>query len=273
MMKKPQLFVVATPIGNKKDLGQRAVEVLKNVDLIACEDCRTSKKLLDELGVETKLVSYHKFNEKQRTNELLKLFEEGKTAALISDAGTPCISDPGRILVKELFEKGVQITAIPGASAVITFLSQIPREREQFAFWGFLPRVKNQQIEIFKKFSHIDFVFYEAANRLKETLLTLSQARGENVKTAIGRELTKVYEETICGTPAEIIDFYNKNTLKGEVVVMVYADEEPQDGDLAGIAEKIEKLKSAKFSNKDIALILSTLDGVNKNQVYKMALE
>lgn len=108
-MKKPQLFVIATPIGNKKDLGQRAVEVLKNVDFIACEDCRTSKKLLDELGIETKLVSYHKFNEKQRTGELLREFEAGKTAALISDAGTPCISDPGGFWSKNFLKTAFKL--------------------------------------------------------------------------------------------------------------------------------------------------------------------
>ena len=271
-MKKPQLFVVATPIGNKKDLGQRAVEVLKSVDFIACEDCRTSKKLLDELNVETPLVSYHKFNEKQRTQELLKEFESGKTAALISDAGTPCISDPGRILVKELFENGINITSIPGASAVITFLSQIPRESEQFAFFGFLPRVKNQQIEIFERFSGVDFVFYEAANRLEETIKTIIETRGENAKIAIGRELTKLHEETICEKAPKILEYYKNHTLKGEIVVLLYAQGQKQ-GDDAEILEKIKKLKAANFSNKDIAAILSTLDGVNKNKVYKMALD
>lgn len=271
-MKKPQLFVIATPIGNKKDLGQRAVEVLKSVDFIACEDCRTSKKLLDELGIETKLVSYHKFNEKQRTGELLREFEAGKTAALISDAGTPCISDPGRILVKELFENGIQITSIPGASAVITFLSQIPRESEQFAFFGFLPRVKNQQIEVFEQFHAIDLVFYEAANRLEETIKTIAETRGQNAKIAVGRELTKVYEETVCADAAGMLEYYKNHTLKGEVVVMLYAQEQKQ-GDDAAILEKIKKLKAANFSNKDIAAIISTLDGVNKNKVYKMTLE
>lgn len=272
-MKNPQLFVVATPIGNKKDLSQRAVEVLKSVDFIACEDCRTSKKLLEEFNIETKLISYHKFNEKQRTKELLSFFQEGKTAALISDAGTPCISDPGRILVKELFENGVQITSVPGASAVITFLSQIPRNSEQFAFWGFLPRVKNQQAQIFSRFSDIDFVFYEAANRLEETVKTIIDARGEDVKIAVGRELTKVYEETVCGIGEEIINYYKEHTLKGEVVVMIYAREEKLGADESEILEKIKKLKLANFSNKDIAQILSTLDGVNKNKVYKMTIE
>ena len=271
-MKKTQLFVVATPIGNKKDLGQRAVEVLNSVDFIACEDCRTSKKLLDELGIETRLVSYHKFNEKQRTAEFLKEFEAGKTAALISDAGTPCISDPGRILVKELFENGVKITAIPGASAITAFLAQIPRESEQFAFFGFLPRVKNQQIEIFEKFSHIDFVFYEAANRLEETIKTIAEIRGENAKIAVGRELTKLHEETVCAKASEVLEYYKNHTLKGEVVVLLYA-QKPEIGDDAEILEKIKKLKAANFTNKDISAIISTLDGVNKNKVYKMALE
>ena len=118
--KDVQLYVVATPIGNRADMSFRAVEILKSVDLIACEDCRTSSPLLESYGISTKLVSYHKFNEKQRTSEFLNVIKEGKKIALISDAGTPCISDPGRILVQELLDCGVKVSAVPGACAVST---------------------------------------------------------------------------------------------------------------------------------------------------------
>lgn len=270
-MKNPVLFVVATPIGNKSDFSARAIEVLKEVDVIACEDSRVSKKLLASYGISAKLVSYHKFNEKQRTENLLTLFDEGKKIALISDAGTPCISDPGRILVNELFERGIEITSIPGPSAIITFLSQIPRDGEEFAFAGFLPRIKSQQESVFAKFAFIDTVFYESANRLLETLENIKSARGADAKVAVGRELTKMYEETVCDSVENVIQHYKNNTLKGEVVAMLYA--KPQtDTDDGEIIEKIHKLKSARFSDKDISVILSTLDGLNKNKVYKLSL-
>ncbi len=265
-----QLYIVATPIGNRADFSMRAIETLKNVDVIACEDSRTSANLLEHYGITTKLVSYHKFNEKQRTNELLKLLKEGKKIALISDAGTPCISDPGRVLVNELFGN-VGITSIPGACAVITFLSMIPRNTEEFAFAGFLPRVKNQQSKVFEKFSNIDTVFYESPNRLLETLENIREFRGDSAKVALARELTKMFEEVKAGSVSEIIDYYKTNPLKGEIVCMLYARENNNEDDME-IVEKIKKLKAVNFSDKDIATVLCTLYGFNKNKVYKLAL-
>ncbi len=270
-MKKPALYVVATPIGNKSDISLRALDVLKEVDIIATEDSRVSKKLLESYGITTKLVSYHKFNEKQRTEEFLKLLKSGQKIALISDAGTPCISDPGRILVKEIFENNIEVTSIPGPSAITTFLSQIPRSSEEFAFIGFLPRIKSQQEEFFKKFINTDMVFYEAANRLTETLNSIKDYRGTETKIAIGRELTKMYEETVVDTVENILKHYESHTLKGEVVGMVYAQDVSSADDFE-IAEKIKKLKTLKYSDKDISTILSSLYGYNKNQVYKLAL-
>ncbi len=266
----PQLYIVATPIGNRDDFSVRAIEILKNVDIIACEDSRTSANLLEKYGITTKLYSYHKFNEKQRTGEFEKLLKEGKKIALISDAGTPCISDPGRVLVNELFGD-VRITSIPGACAVITFLSMIPRKTEEFAFAGFLPRVKNQQAKVFEKFINIDTVFYESPNRLLETLENIKEFRGENTEIAVGRELTKMFEEVKAGSVTEIIDYYKTHPLKGEIVCMVYASENTGDEDFVMI-EKIKKLKASNFSDKDISIILNSLYGFNKNKVYKLSI-
>lgn len=272
-MENSQVFIVATPIGNKADFSMRAVDLLINVDLIACEDCRTSAKLLDTYGISTKLVSYHKFNEKQRTAEFLRLIEEGKKIALISDAGTPCISDPGRVLVEELFKSApdVKITSIPGASAVTTFLSMIPRTTEEFAFAGFLPRVKGQQAKLFEKFEKLDTVFYESANRLVETLENIAELRGKDAKVAVGRELTKMFEEVKYGTAEEIIEYYKTNILKGEIVFVLYA-KPCEDETEAEIECKIKTLKSLGFSDKDVSMILASLFALNKNQVYKLAL-
>ena len=266
-----QVYIVATPIGNRADFSQRAIDVLKNVDLIACEDCRTSKALLDFYEINTKLVSYHKFNEQQRSEEILKLLAVGQKIALISDAGTPCISDPGRILVNKLFESGIKITSIPGASAITTFLSMIPRKTEEFAFFGFLPKVKSQQEKVLKKYAAVDLVFYESANRLPETLKNILEFRGKEAKITVGRELTKKFEETKTDSVENVIEYYTKNTLKGEIVCLLYADENFDDEDFH-IFEKAKLLKKLKYSDKDISQILSALYGFNKNKVYKLVL-
>lgn len=266
-----QVYIVATPIGNKSDFSFRAIDILKNVDIIACEDSRTSANLLQSYGISTKLVSYHKFNEKQRTQELVKLLDDGKKIALISDAGTPCISDPGRVLVQELFEHNIKITSVPGASAITTFLSMIPRKTEEFAFVGFLPRVKNQQLKIFNKYLNTDCVFYESPLRLCETLDSIKDIRGIDAKIAVGRELTKKFEEVKVSTVGEIIEYYSENTLKGEIVCLLYAQDASDDTNI-DITGSIKKLKSLDFSDKDISHILSSLYGLNKNKVYKLSL-
>lgn len=269
--KEAQVYIVATPIGNKGDFSKRAVDTLKNVDIIACEDSRTSANLLESFGINTKLISYHKFNEKQRTEEFLRLIEEGKKIALISDAGTPCISDPGRVLVNELYEQGVNITSIPGACAVVAFLSMIPRESEEFAFAGFLPRVKGQQIKTFEKFLNTDMVFYESPNRLLDTLSNIEESRGVDAKVAVGRELTKMFEEVKTGTVSEIKKYFENNILKGEIVCMLYASHEKEQ-DESQLIEKIKKLKKMNYTDKDISQILSNLYDENKNKIYKLSL-
>lgn len=267
-----QVYIVATPIGNKSDFSIRAVETLKNVDIIACEDSRTSAKLLESYGINTKPVSYHKFNEKQRTPEFIKLIKEGNTIALISDAGTPCISDPGRILVEELYNNGIKITAIPGASAITTFASIIPRKTEEFAFVGFLPRLKSQQEKVFEKYINTDFIFYESPLRLLETLENIKEYRGKDSQIAIGRELTKMFEETKVGTVENIQDYYKTAVLKGEIACMLYAKEESNIDD-AEVVKKIKKLKKLKYSDKDISSILASLLDLNKNYIYKLAIK
>ena len=266
-----QVYVVATPIGNKADFSQRAIDVLKSVDIIACEDSRTSANLLESYNIKTKLISYHKFNEKQRTAEFLQMLQDGKRLALISDAGTPCVSDPGRVLVQELFEQNIKITSIPGASALTTFVSMIPGDSEEFAFIGFLPRVKNQQKIILDKYLNTDFVFYESPLRLIETLKNIKEIRGENAKIAVGRELTKMFEEVKVGFIDEIEEYYSNNILKGEIVCMLYAQDTMDETDVL-VVENIKKIKELKYSNKDISQIISVLYGLNKNKVYKLSL-
>lgn len=265
-------YIVATPIGNLSDITLRAVETLKSVDYIACEDTRVTKILADKYGFSAKLFDCHKFNEKERSEKIISLLQQGNNIALVSDAGTPAISDPGSVLVKELLKEGIKITSLPGACAVSTFLSMVPRNTEEYAFIGFVPRNKKQQSEIFEKYKYTNCVFYDSPNRLIETLENIKEFYGTDKKVAVGRELTKMYEEVKIGTVGEIIEYYNSNTLKGEIVAMIFASETNDVSD-DELLKKISLLKEEGFSQKDISKIISKLYGVNKNKVYKMVLE
>ncbi|HNW26330.1 MAG TPA: 16S rRNA (cytidine(1402)-2'-O)-methyltransferase [Candidatus Gastranaerophilaceae bacterium] len=268
MKKEFQLYIVPTPIGNIEDVTLRAIDILKSVDIIACEDSRITQKLLYRYDIKTKLISYHKFNEKQRVNLLLKLLKEGKKIALVSDAGTPLISDPGSILISELGLNGINFTALPGACAVPTFLSQVPRDGEDFAFIGFLPKTKGQIFAILQKFAHTNLVFYESPNRLLKTLEGINEFNPK-AKVAVGRELTKVFEEIVIDKVQNVIEYYKANPLKGEIVVMVYKKESTEFCQTE-ILEKIELLKRKKFGAKDISTILAELYDLNKNDIYKI---
>ena len=263
-----QFYIVATPIGNLSDITFRAVEVLKTVDYIACEDTRVTKILADKYGFGAKLFDCHKFNEKERSEKIISLIENDKTVALVSDAGTPGISDPGSVLIKVLREKNVEITSLPGACAVTTFLSQLPRDNEEYAFIGFIPRNRKQQEEILAKYRYTNCVFYESPNRLLETLENLEPER----KIAVGRELTKMFEEIKIANVKDIIDYYKNNILKGEIVVMLYAKEQESESE-EELKTKINILKEEGFSPKDISKIIAKLYGENKNKVYKLVIE
>lgn len=268
MTREFDFYVVPTPIGNISDITLRAIEVLKSVDLIACEDTRTTQKLLNHYDIKTKCISYHKYNEKERVELFLSELNGGKKIALVSDAGTPLICDPGEVIIEELVKNGYRVNSLPGACAITTFLSRIPRKGEEFTFIGFMPRVKAQIEEILIKNFDKNLVFYESPERILKTLNIIGETRGET-NIALGRELTKLYEEIIIGTPRELAEHF-KDGIKGEIVCMVYADESLSDLD---IVCKIKQLKSKGFKDKEISIILSTLYDVNKNEVYKITLE
>ncbi len=268
MNKNVQFYIVPTPIGNLKDITLRAVEILKSVDIIACEDSRVTQKLLNHYEIKTKLISYHKFNEHERVNMFLDLLKEGKNIALVSDAGTPLICDPGSILLKELRKNNIKISALAGASALTTFLSQIPRDDEAFTFVGFLPKSEGQIFAILQKFAPTNLVFYESPNRLLKTLEKIEEFN-PNARVAVGRELTKVFEEIVIDNIKNIIEYYQNNTLKGELVVMVYKKEDVEFSQ-EELLEKIRLLKQKNFSTKDISTILATLYGIRKNDIYTL---
>lgn len=268
MKNETQFYIVPTPIGNLKDITLRAIEVLKSVDVIACEDTRITQKLLNHFEIKTKTIAYHKFNEKAGVNIILKLLQEGKKVALVSDAGTPLISDPGAILIEELRKNNIEYTALPGACAITTFLSQVPKGGEEFAFVGFLPKSEGQIFALLRKFAHTNMVFYESPNRLLKTLEGVNNFNPK-VRVAIGRELTKVFEEIVVDNVQNVIEYFKNNTLKGEIVAMVYK-QEVKEFSQTELLEKINLLKKKNFSTKDISTILAELYGLNKNDIYKL---
>ncbi len=268
MVREFDFYVIPTPIGNIQDITLRAIEILKNVDFIACEDTRTTQKILNHYDIKTKCISYHKYNERERVDLFLSELKSGKKIALVSDAGTPMICDPGGIIIEELLKNGFSVTSLPGACAVTTFLSQIPRNSEEFTFVGFIPRTEGQIKDLVQKNSANNVVFYESPERILKTLDVIKSIRGD-IKIALGRELSKLFEEVKIGNISEILEHY-KEGIKGEIVCMVYADENAQDIELD---YKIKELKAKGFRDKEVSVILSTLFNLNKNEVYKRSLE
>ena len=260
-------YIVPTPIGNIQDITLRATETLKEVDFIACEDTRVTQKLLNHYDIKTKCVSYHKYNERERVDFFLRELRAGKRIALVSDAGTPMICDPGAVIVEELIKEGFSVTALPGACAVTTFLSRIPRDNEEFAFIGFIPRSEKQIIETVQNHAGINTVFYDSPERILKTLETIKSVRPD-VKIALARELSKLFEEVVCSDISSVIAHF-QDGIKGEIVCMIYADENPQNTDLE---YKIKTLKAKGFKDKEVAVILSALFDMNKNEIYKKSI-
>lgn len=219
------LYIVATPIGNLEDITLRAIRILKEVDLILCEDTRTSSKLLRKYDINTKTMSYHTHSAKGRESSILKMLKEGKNLALISDAGTPTISDPGVLLVSNVRADlpEVKVVPIPGPSALISALSASGVSASDFTFFGFLPHKKGRQT-IFNEIIHSKrvSVFYESTHRIMKTFETLDELDGE-VSIIVARELTKQFEEFARGAPRELLEYFhsNKEKQKGEFVVIV----------------------------------------------------
>ncbi len=219
------LYVIATPIGNKDDISKRAIELLKSSDIILCEDTRNSSNLLNMLNIKNKLVSYHKFNEEERSREIINILKEGKNISLITDAGTPCISDPGSILVKKCIDENIDIYGIPGSSAVITALSVSGLTISNFAFYGFLERKKNSQQDHLKIINENDIeivVFYESPKRIIETLININEVMN-NPYIVVLNDLTKKFERKYYGYTKDVIKELedNENHELGEYVIIV----------------------------------------------------
>lgn len=217
-----KLYIVPTPIGNLEDITLRAIRVLKEVSLVLAEDTRTSGFLMKHLQINTPLQSHHKFNEHRTVEQMAQRIEAGESVALISDAGTPGISDPGFLLVRTCVEKGIDVECLPGATAFIPALVASGLPCDRFLFEGFLPQKKgrNKRIEALKD-EERTIVFYESPFRLVKLLQQLSEIFGTDRKASVSRELTKLHEETARGTLVELIGYFEKKGVKGEIVVVV----------------------------------------------------
>lgn len=216
------LYLVPTPIGNLKDITLRAIEVLKSVDVILAEDTRTTGKLLKHLEIQRPLQSYHIFNEHKAVEKLVERMQKGEQMALVSDAGTPGISDPGFLLVRAVREAGMNVNCLPGPTAFVPALVNSGLPADRFTFEGFLPHKKGRKTRIDSLMDETrTMIFYESPHRLMKTLLQLSQAFGENRMACVSRELTKMYEENVRGTLEELVLYYQENPIKGEIVITV----------------------------------------------------
>lgn len=222
-----RLYVVPTPVGNLEDMTFRAIRVLKSVDLILAEDTRTSGFLLKHFEIKTPMHSHHKFNEHKTVENVVQRIKSGQTVALISDAGTPAISDPGFLVVRQCVENGIEVECLPGATAFVPALVASGLPNDRFCFEGFLPQKKGRQTKINLLANESrTMIFYESPFRLVKTMTQLSEVFGIERKASVSREISKIYEETKRGTLQELIQYYTEHTPKGEIVIIVAGFEE-----------------------------------------------
>jgi 16S rRNA (cytidine1402-2'-O)-methyltransferase len=268
------LYVVATPIGNLEDITLRALRILREVDRIACEDTRQTRKLIDRHGISKPLVSYHEHNEQARAEELLTAIEAGQNIALVSDAGTPLIADPGYRIVQQARARGITVSPIPGPSALISALSASGLPTDSFFFGGFLPAKKTQRRKTLEeaKAYPATLVFYEAPHRIVETLNDITEILGPREVT-LARELTKIYEEFLTREASQLRDALAKRpAIKGEITLMIAKAEAPSE-DLKPIDAAFDELIQAGVPRMDAMKTIARARGLSKREVYQQLSE
>ncbi|MEX0603606.1 MAG: 16S rRNA (cytidine(1402)-2'-O)-methyltransferase [Marinobacter sp.] len=271
------LYIVATPIGNLDDLSLRAIDTLKKVDVVAAEDTRHSRRLLQHLGLQKTMLALHDHNERERTEGVLDLLEKGSSIALVSDAGTPLISDPGYVLVKEARIRGLVVTPIPGACALVAALSAAGLPTDRFRFEGFLPakRVARRAALEALKYEMATLVFYESPHRILETAAEIAAAFGADRDVVFGREMTKTFETFYAGAAGDVSSRLAADpyAVKGEFVVMVHgASKAPEEGVNLDV-DLLLGLLTAELPVKKAARMAAELTGLSKNVLYQRALD
>ena len=266
------LYLVATPIGNLEDITVRASRILREVATIACEDTRRTRKLLDHLGITTSLLSYHEHNEASRTQELANRLLAGDSIALVSDAGTPLVSDPGFRLVREAIALGIEVVPVPGPSAALAALAASGLPVDSFLFVGFLPAkssARRREIESLRGQS-ATLIMYEAPHRILETLDDVVELLGPDRPVVVARELTKVYEEFLRGTAGEVrARLASRGSVKGEITLLVGPEPLPAAG--ANLPEEVERRMAEGLSKMEAIKAVAHRYGIPKREIYKLA--
>ncbi|MDH3453868.1 MAG: 16S rRNA (cytidine(1402)-2'-O)-methyltransferase [Desulfuromonadales bacterium] len=266
------LYVVATPIGNLEDITYRAVRILSEVDLVAAEDTRHSRKLFARFGIQKPLVSYHDHNEQQRQEELIQRLQAGEDIALISDAGTPCIADPGYRLIGSCHAAGITVVPIPGPSALITALSAAGVSTERFAFEGYLPQKAKARADLLRQLNgeQRTLIFYEAPHRLAATLADLVDIMGAERPLVVARELTKLYEEFFRGTAAEAVTRFTREPARGELVLIIPPS---LQGPQMNVRDALRKLlNESDLPRREAVKLIAKEYGLPSSDVYRESL-
>lgn len=276
-----KLYIVPTPIGNLKDITLRALEVLKSVDLVAAEDTRMTLKLLNHFDIKKSLISYHKYNETVKSDEIIEKLKEGKNIALVSDAGSPGISDPGSVIIVKCVEMGIDFEVLPGATALITALVYSGLESTSFIFKGFLPRENKDRVPIIEDIKNRTetIIIYEAPHRLVNTLEFLKDNLG-NRKVALCRELTKIHEEIIRLNLDTAVDYYKENMPRGEYVLVIEGkskleleNEKKSAWQDMSIEQHIEKYIKEGLSKKEAIKKVAKDRNMSKSEIYKFSIQ
>lgn len=272
------LYLVATPIGNLEDMTVRALRILKEVDVIAAEDTRNTKKLCNYFEIQTKLVSYHEHNQESGGYKILSYLEDGKSVALVSDAGMPCISDPGEDIVKRAIAEGFTVVPIPGANAALSALIASGIAPQPFQFYGFLSRSKKErqvELELLSQ-NRETLVFYEAPHRLKESLKSIQKNFGGERRIVLAREITKKFEEFLRGTVEEAVEWADANEVRGEFCLVIEGNAEPDMVETSTWWESLsveqhvaEVMEREQLSSKDAIKKVSEERKMSKRDVYQ----
>lgn len=272
-MSQGRLYIVSTPIGNLDDITLRALDTLKRVDFIACEDTEHSLKLLNHYGIKKPLISYWSEKEKVRAEEIIQKIKAGHNVAVITDAGTPGISDPGAVVIKRAIEEDIEIIPVPGPTALITALSISGLPTEEFTFIGFLPVKQSQRRKKLLELSteKRTLVFYEAPHRILQTLDDMLEVFG-NRRVCIARELTKMFEEVLRGSLEEILDKLENAKIAGEYVIVVEGEGQKQASIDEALKEVKELMKKGK-GRKEAVKIVSELYSLSKKELYEKSLK
>jgi 16S rRNA (cytidine1402-2'-O)-methyltransferase len=270
------LYLVATPIGNLQDISLRALEVLKTVDIVACEDTRHTGKLLKYFSISAKLISYHEHNELQRADELTELLKEGQSIAILSDAGTPGIADPSFRIVQRAHEIGAKVTTIPGPVAFVNALIVSGLPTDSVFFGGFLPSKKGERRKRFEEVRKIPatLVFYETPHRIAKSLTDCFEILG-NRKACVVRELTKLHEEIICGDLKELYIKFTEQKPRGEIVLVIdrIRDSDSKIQTTKRLPERVSELENEGYDHKKALKIAAKEYGMSKSEAYRILLE